>query len=104
MFERLDLDDAIRDIEKMKKEISRLKYQVKKEKKERLAVFEKHVAVDVRKLRELWELCQEFIDEHRVSCGESACQSEGVSAEAPVLVARIGEIVGFFNDEEDSGG
>lgn len=49
----------------------------------------------------LWSLCRKFIDRHKVSFPEAACESDDVSAEAPNLVAHIGEIVGFY-DEEDA--
>lgn len=56
------------------------------------------------RLEELWEACSEFIEEHRISCAEATIE-DAVYINAPHLVERIGNIVGYYKypeDEEDT--
>lgn len=43
----------------------------------------------------LWKLCKQFIEEHKISCGE-ATYEDRVYENAPDLVNSIGKIVGWY--------
>lgn len=51
---------------------------------------------------ELWKLCQRFVEDNRISCGESICQCDHVIAAAYDFLAEMCEVVGYDDSEDDS--
>ena len=48
----------------------------------------------------LWELCQKFITDQRISCPESVYQCDWVIENAYVFIEEICNIVGYQREEE----
>lgn len=53
------------------------------------------------KLRELEKVIVEFTDEHHISCPESVSQNDSVIIDAYEFIAKLIEIVGYYQYPED---
>jgi hypothetical protein len=49
---------------------------------------------------QLWELCQKFIRDQRITCAEAVSQQDNVITNAYEFIEGICEIVGYHEDEE----
>jgi len=54
------------------------------------------VSIDTSKQQQLWKVCQNFIKDQRISCPETVHQSDRVIENAYDFIARVCEIVGFY--------
>lgn len=54
-------------------------------------------------LENLWNVCQEFIESHNITCEESIYQVDNNIIDSPNLVYSVCKIVGFvkFDEEEE---
>lgn len=51
----------------------------------------------------LWTLCEKFIEDNKIYCGETVCQSDRVIENAYTFLIEMCEIVGYakYEDEDD---
>jgi hypothetical protein len=50
---------------------------------------------------ELFDLCKEFIKEHRIECAEDIYQTDSVSEYSLEFIESICELIGYHEDEEE---
>lgn len=50
--------------------------------------------------QQLFRLCQRFIQDNQITCGESIWQSDDVMENAQDLIEKMCEIVGYLEDKE----
>lgn len=50
----------------------------------------------MNKQQQLWELCQKYINDQTISCGESVYQSDNVILNACEFIENICDIVGYY--------
>jgi hypothetical protein len=60
--------------------------------------------MSVEGLRKLETTIEQFIDEHQVSCGESAYQVDKINEAAPELLIAVADIVGYYKDPDEQAG
>ena len=53
-----------------------------------------------QQLMQLWHICSEFIQDNHVSCPEATI-NDRVYENAPELVEKIGNLVGYFEWEDE---
>ncbi|MBS4046544.1 MAG: hypothetical protein KG075_21910 [Alphaproteobacteria bacterium] len=49
---------------------------------------------------QLWELCQRFIREQRITCDEAVYQQDNVIANACEFIEGVCEIVGYHDEDK----
>ena len=49
----------------------------------------------------LWELCETFIEENKISCGETIYQSDWVIEHAYDFIKEICDILGYYKYEDE---
>jgi hypothetical protein len=47
-------------------------------------------------------LCEGFIQEHKITCADSIYQRDKMYEEAPVLLQKICDLVGYHKQDEDA--
>lgn len=55
----------------------------------------------MNKQEELFKLCQKFIKDHNISCGECIYQQDQVIIDAYEFIGDICEIVGYVETEDE---
>ena len=55
----------------------------------------------IDKRKELWEVCEKYINDHRIDCPEDICQSDDVILDAYDFIGDICEIVGYYEYPEE---
>lgn len=59
------------------------------------------LARDYLRKEKLWLLCEEFIEDNHISCGETIYQCDWVVEHSLKFIEKIAEIVGFYSEAED---
>jgi len=55
------------------------------------------------KEKQLFELCQKFVNDNKINCAESVCQSDHVIENAYEFIEQVCDIVGYYEYEDDNG-
>lgn len=56
---------------------------------------------NLQQLTDLYEVCENFIDEHGITCAEAICQQDCVIENAYELIEKICGIVGYAEHVDD---
>jgi len=59
------------------------------------------IVADEQAKQKLWDLCQSFVKDQKVSCSECVWQSDRVIENAYELIDKMCKLVGFFKDPDD---
>lgn len=49
----------------------------------------------------LWDIVTNYIDEHKISCGEAIAQNDDVITNAYTFIYDLCEVVGYYQYPED---
>jgi hypothetical protein len=55
----------------------------------------------MNKRKQLWDLCQKFINDQRISCAESIYQCDWVSENSPEFIEQVCEIIGYYEYRDE---
>lgn len=48
-------------------------------------------------------VCMEFVEHHRITCGEAIYQRDAIYEKAPELVESICQVIGYHPSEDEAG-
>ena len=52
-------------------------------------------------LKKLWDICNGYVQEQKISCAESVYQSDRVILNAYEFIENVCDVVGYWDDSEE---